>query len=93
VVYVKTNAIAGREFSSWAELESHLVRWTREVADLRLHGTTGEAPLERFVPAEAQVVQPLPEKPSWASPTVACGNSTTTKLPAAKRIDAGYAAT
>ena len=52
VAYVKKNAIAGREFSSWAELEAHLVRWSREVADLRVHGTTGEAPLERFVRAE-----------------------------------------
>jgi transposase len=42
VAYVKKNAIAGREFDSWAELEAHLVRWTREVADLRVHGTTGE---------------------------------------------------
>nr|WP_231597072.1 hypothetical protein [Synechococcus sp. CBW1004] len=32
VAYVKRNAIAGREFSSWAELEAHLARWTREVA-------------------------------------------------------------
>ena len=38
VAYVKKNAIAGREFSSWAELEAHLVRWSREVADLRVHG-------------------------------------------------------
>ncbi len=48
VAYVKRNAIAGREFASWAELEAHLVRWTREVADVRIHGTTGEAPLQRF---------------------------------------------
>jgi hypothetical protein len=65
VAYVKRNAIAGREFSSWAEFEAHLVRWTREVADLRVHGTTGEAPLERFVRAEAVALQPLPEKPSF----------------------------
>jgi hypothetical protein len=65
VAYVKRNAIAGRVFSSWAELEAHLVRWTREVADLRLHGTTGEAPLERFVRAEAQALQPLEDKPSF----------------------------
>jgi hypothetical protein len=46
-------------------LEAHLVRWTREVADLRVHGTTGEAPLERFVRAEAQALQPLEAKPSF----------------------------
>jgi transposase len=65
VAYVKRNAIAGREFSSWAEFEAHLVRWTREVADLRVHGTTGEAPLQRFLREEAQALQPLPEKPSF----------------------------
>jgi hypothetical protein len=65
VAYVKKNAIAGREFASWAELEAHLVRWTREVADVRIHGTTGEAPLERFRREEAQALQPLGGRPSF----------------------------
>ena len=65
VAYVKKNAIAGREFSSWAEFEAHLVRWTREVADLRVHGTTGEVPLERFLRSEAQALYPLEDKPSF----------------------------
>ena len=59
MAYVKKNAIAGREFASWEALEAHLVRWTREVADVRIHGTTGEAPLERFEREEAQALQPL----------------------------------
>ena len=41
VGYVKNNAIAGRRFDSWAALEAHLEEWTREVADKRVHGTTG----------------------------------------------------
>ena len=65
VAYVKKNAIAGREFGSWEALEAHLVRWTREVADVRIHGTTGEAPLERFQREEAQALQPLRGKPSF----------------------------
>lgn len=65
VAYVKGNAIAGRAFRSWAELEAHLVRWTREVADLRIHGTTGEVPLERFEREEAQALQPLRGRPSF----------------------------
>ena len=48
VGYVKKNAIAGHTFESWAQLEAHLVRWQREVADVRIHGTTGVAPVERF---------------------------------------------
>ena len=65
MAYVKKNAIAGREFSGWAEFVAHLVRWTREVADLRVHGTTCEVPLERFLRSEAQALQPLEAKPSF----------------------------
>ena len=65
VGYAKANAIAGREFGSWAALEAHLVQWCREVADLRIHGTTGEQPLLRFERDEATALQPLPSKPSF----------------------------
>ena len=58
VGYVKKNAIAGRRFESWAALEAHLDRWTREVADQRMHGTTGVAPAERFA-QEAGALRPL----------------------------------
>src|SRR5690606_38618747 len=40
VGYVKKNAIAGHAFESWAAMEAHLARWQREVADVRIHGTT-----------------------------------------------------
>jgi hypothetical protein len=49
---VKKNAIAGRRFESWSALEAHLDGWMREIADNRIHGTTGEAPIERFRRAE-----------------------------------------
>jgi hypothetical protein len=48
VKYVKRNALAGRRFSSWEELNGWLERWSSEVADLRIHGTTHERPLDRF---------------------------------------------
>jgi transposase len=32
-------------FPSWEAFEAHLEAWTRDVADVRVHGTTGEAPL------------------------------------------------
>jgi len=57
VGYVKRNALAGRRFASWAELEAHLAAWTRDIADVRRHGTTGEAPLERFRREEAQALK------------------------------------
>jgi transposase len=58
VGYVKKNAIAGRRFESWASFEAHLDWWTREVADQRVHGTTGVAPAERFA-HEAGTLRPL----------------------------------
>ncbi len=58
VGYVKRNAIAGRRFANWAAFEAHLDRWTREVADQRVHGTTGMAPAERFA-GEAEALRPL----------------------------------
>jgi transposase len=59
VGYVKRNAVAGRGFASWAALEAHLDRWVREVADVRVHGTTGEAPAARFARDEAGALRPL----------------------------------
>ncbi len=65
VGYVKRNAIAGHRFVSWAEMEAHLARWTREVADVRLHGTTGEPPVERFARNEAAALRPLAGRPPF----------------------------
>jgi transposase len=65
VGYVKRNAIAGHRFGSWAELEAHLARWTREVAEVRVHGTTGEPPIERFRRDEAVALRPLNGRPPF----------------------------
>lgn len=63
VGYVKRNAIAGRCFPSWEAFEAHLEAWTRDVADVRLHGTTGEPPIDRFRRAEAQALKPIAGMP------------------------------
>jgi hypothetical protein len=55
---VKRNAIAGRRFPSWGAFVAHLERWAREIADQRVHGTTGETPIARFA-AEAGALRPL----------------------------------
>lgn len=65
VGYVKHNAIAGRCFGSWAALEAHLAWWMREVADVRLHGTTGETPIGRFERDEAANLRPLRDRPPF----------------------------
>jgi transposase len=59
VQYVKGNALAGREFGSWAELEAHLCWWMREISDCRVHQTTKEAPQIRFDREELQALLPL----------------------------------
>ena len=53
VGYVKKNALAGRQFASWQALEAHLIAWMRDIADVRIHGTTGERPIDRFTRIEA----------------------------------------
>jgi len=65
VGYVKKNAIAGRSFASWAAMEAHLDEWTREIADRRVHGTTGEMPIERFVREEAKALKRVDGIPSF----------------------------
>jgi hypothetical protein len=46
-------------------MEAHLSRWTREVAEVRVHGTTGEAPIERFQRDEAAALRPLNGRPPF----------------------------
>lgn len=62
VGYVKRNAIAGHRFASLEALQAHLARWMREVADVRVHGTTGEPPIARFERDERQMLAPLAAK-------------------------------
>jgi transposase len=62
VKYVKRNAIAGRRFDSFAQLEAHLAEW-QLAADQRVHGTTHERPADRFEREERQALRPLPARP------------------------------
>src|SRR6185437_6639778 len=67
VGYVKKNAIAGRSFESWAGLEAHLAAWTRDIADQRVHGTTGEMPIERFRRAEGRALETVAGIPPFTA--------------------------
>jgi transposase len=62
VGYVKHNALAGRSFARFQELQQHLARWIVEVADERIHGTTKERPRVRFERAERAALRPLPSR-------------------------------
>jgi transposase len=65
VKYLKRNAIAGREFASFGELEEHLAWWMKEVSDVRVHGTTGVRPIDRFLKDESEALRPLEGKPPF----------------------------
>jgi transposase len=62
VKYVKRNALAGLTFDSFSALEQHLGGWMID-ADRRVHGTTHEAPLDRFRRIEQATLRPLPARP------------------------------
>lgn len=61
VKFVKRNAIAGRSFESFAQLEAHLAEWLAG-ADQRVHGTTRQRPADRFE-REREALRPLPARP------------------------------
>ena len=62
VKYVKRNALAGKRFGSWAQLNDWLLEWATTVADTRVHGTTHEVPLARF---RAEQLTPLGSRPPY----------------------------
>lgn len=64
VGYVKGNALGRISWPSWEALQGHLVRWMREVSDVRIHGTTGERPVDRFE-RECKALLPIGNHPSY----------------------------
>ena len=60
VHYVKRNFLAGRDVEPTAALNRKLLAWCLDVAGKRVHGTTKEQPLERFVTVEQKALQRLP---------------------------------
>lgn len=59
VKYLKGNFLPLREFRDLADLNAQACRWVMEEAGLRRHGTTGQAPLERFA-LERAAMRALP---------------------------------
>lgn len=63
VKYVKRNALAGRRFVSFDELNAWLEQWALTVADQRIHGTTHEKPAERFAREERATMIAVDARP------------------------------
>lgn len=49
VKYVKRNFLPGRRFIDQTDFDEQLLEWTATIADVRIHGTTHERPVDRFV--------------------------------------------
>lgn len=70
VKYVKRNFLPLREFRDLADLNRQAQEWVLGVAGNRVHGTTREQPLRRFVEVEKDFLKSLPDTPpelvGWA---------------------------
>ena len=70
VKYVKRAFVPLRDFRSLADGNQQLRAWLLGPAGNRIHGTTHERPLTRFVEVERYLLAPLPERPveavEWA---------------------------
>jgi hypothetical protein len=63
VSYLRSSFLYGREFLGDADLADQCTRWLTDVANVRIHGTTGERPDERFQRDEQATLQPLAPRP------------------------------
>jgi hypothetical protein len=52
VKYVKDNGLYGELFSDFAQLQAHLHQWLEQVANARVHATTGQVPSEHYAREE-----------------------------------------
>lgn len=71
VHYVERNFLAGRTFMDLADANRQVKVWVTEVAGVRDHGTTHQAPLARFRTHEQAALLPLPREPFallWVGP-------------------------
>lgn len=63
VHYVKQNFLGGRPPSPLTHANADVLAWCRTTAGQRRHGTTKEAPLQRFEQVERARLLPLPSMP------------------------------
>jgi transposase len=63
VHYVKQNFLGGRPPTTLTQANADVLVWCQTTAGQRRHGTTKEAPLERFERVERERLLPLPSMP------------------------------
>lgn len=58
IAYLKDSFLEGRRFADLDELNAQLRQWLSEVANVRIHGTTQQRPVDRL-PEDQAALQPL----------------------------------
>jgi transposase len=61
IKYIKGNFLAGRDFKDFEDLQRQAMDWLETVANVRIHGTTRQRPIDRFQ-EEKDKLMSLPEK-------------------------------
>jgi transposase len=64
VKYVKRNFLVGRDFIDMTDVREQLQEWTLETADVRIHGTTHERPIDRFETEQPRLM-PMGSRPGY----------------------------
>ena len=85
VKYVKGNFLPIRNFRDLADLNAQARRWVMEEAGIRIHGTTREPPLERFV-VEKPLLRALPP----IAPDLGCWNEVRVHRDCHVQFDRGF---
>ena len=73
VKYVRGNFWTGLEYSDLADLNRQALDWLETIANVRVHGTTREVPIERLVKED---LQPLSGKPDYDTSLISYRRST-----------------
>ena len=60
--YLRGNFLYGREFLGDADLQAQCDTWLTDVANPRVHGTTGAVPAVRFVTEDQPALRPPPSR-------------------------------
>lgn len=63
VHYVKRNFLGGRLPTTLTQANTDVLKWCRTIAGQRIHGTTKEQPVQRFLTTEQPRLKPLPTTP------------------------------
>jgi len=64
VKYLKRNFLVGRTFIDLDAVREQVVTWNHEIADVRIHGTTHERPIDRFTTEQEQLL-PIGARPGY----------------------------